>query len=258
MKSISHGIVSSRIRSAMKKTAPLSTPTSSRSRPSYSLRDLGAELCDPRLQRLLLDQDLADRVLHRLHVTAPSQPGASATPGTATTSSPRTTSGQPSRSALGTFASTNRSCTFFRRPASRSPGRRARTSSPVRSDAIVHGPHSTEPSSRSVPYSRTARTPAPRSADLVPSRLASSSASVRSSVRGSRGRSSASESSEARARGSSRSSSGRISFRIRPRFVPGFDESSRYGEPALVAVGARLLPPDAEQRPHDRRPRAAP
>ena len=41
MKSISHGIVSSRIRSAMKKTAPLSTPTRSTSRPSYS-REISA------------------------------------------------------------------------------------------------------------------------------------------------------------------------------------------------------------------------
>ena len=36
-----------------------------------------------------------------------------------------------SRSALGTFASTSRSCTFLRRPARRSPGRRARTSRSV-------------------------------------------------------------------------------------------------------------------------------
>src|SRR5438093_1144508 len=36
MKSISHGTVNTRIRSAMKNTAPLSTPTSRSSRPSYS------------------------------------------------------------------------------------------------------------------------------------------------------------------------------------------------------------------------------
>src|SRR5215469_1880922 len=36
MKSISHGTVIARIRSAMKNTAPLSTPTRSRSRPAYS------------------------------------------------------------------------------------------------------------------------------------------------------------------------------------------------------------------------------
>ena len=34
MKSISHGTVSERIRSAMKNTAPFSTPTSSNSRPA--------------------------------------------------------------------------------------------------------------------------------------------------------------------------------------------------------------------------------
>src|SRR3954451_58337 len=42
MKSTSHGIVSLRIRSAMKKTAPLRTPISSRTRPSKS-----AELSPP-------------------------------------------------------------------------------------------------------------------------------------------------------------------------------------------------------------------
>src|SRR2546421_3041758 len=43
MKSTSQGIVSLRIRSAMKKTAPLRTPISSRSRPAYS-----AEISSPR------------------------------------------------------------------------------------------------------------------------------------------------------------------------------------------------------------------
>ena len=102
-----------------------------------------------------------------------------------------------------------------------------------------------------MPYSRTARTPPPRSADFVPSRLASSSASVRSSVRGRRGRSSASASSE------------RACARVEPleqRQDLVADQPAlrvRVGrvlavrQPVLVAVGARLLAPDAEQRPHD-------
>src|SRR5262245_48763357 len=44
-------------------------------------------------------------------------------PGTATTSSPRTTSGHDSRAERGIFASTNTSWIFFDRPASRSPSR---------------------------------------------------------------------------------------------------------------------------------------
>src|SRR5437763_459271 len=49
-------------------------------------------------------------------------------PGTATTSSPRTTSGHASRSERGTFASTNTSWIFRLLPASRSPGLCRRTS----------------------------------------------------------------------------------------------------------------------------------
>src|SRR3990172_1624063 len=79
--------------------------------------DLGAELGDPRLERRLVDQDLFDRgaeLAHLAHptlssVTASSQPGAAAIPGTTTTSSPRTTRGYASRSERGTFASTKRS-----------------------------------------------------------------------------------------------------------------------------------------------------
>ncbi len=91
-----------------------------------------------------------------------------------------------SRSALGTFESTKRSCTFLRRPASLSPGRRVRTTRPSQSLSMCHGPKVTRPSRRSVSYSRTARTPWPRSAWLVPAREPSSSTSVRSSARGSR------------------------------------------------------------------------
>src|SRR5262245_7802447 len=74
-------------------------------------RDLGAQLADPRLERVLVDEDLPDRLLELgvAHALTASTPGASRMPGTATTSSPRTTSGQPSRSDRGTFASTNTS-----------------------------------------------------------------------------------------------------------------------------------------------------
>ena len=81
--------------------------------------------------RVLVDEDLADAALelsarHGSRVT----PSHSTIPGTATTSSPRTTSGHPSRSERGILASTNTSWIFFDRPASRSPGRHPRTLSP--------------------------------------------------------------------------------------------------------------------------------
>ena len=101
-------------------------------------------------------------------------------PGTATTSSPRTTSGHASRSERGTFASTNRSCTFTLLPASRSPARQPRTWRPGSSDSIVQAPQRTAPESATGPcsshtwsYSRTAWRPAPRSIRCDPSREAS-------------------------------------------------------------------------------------
>ena len=51
MKSISQGTVSSRIRSAMKKTAPLRTPDQQQVAPGVVGGDLGAQLGDARLQR---------------------------------------------------------------------------------------------------------------------------------------------------------------------------------------------------------------
>src|SRR5262249_56841866 len=71
--------------------------------------DLRAELGDPAAQRFLLDEDLRDaaRELGHGHSRVASTPGASTMPGTATTSSPRTTSGQLSRSVRGILASTN-------------------------------------------------------------------------------------------------------------------------------------------------------
>src|SRR4029078_5460151 len=98
--------------------------------------DLFAELGDPRPQGVGVDQDFADRPLElRMHHLRVTRTWASSTiPGTAQTSSSRTTTGQESRSSRGTFASTKTSWSFLRRPARRSPGRRARTSSPDASD----------------------------------------------------------------------------------------------------------------------------
>src|SRR5262249_56623597 len=109
--------------------------------------DLVAELADLRLERVLLDQDLADAALDLgpVHALTASIPGASTMPGTATTSSPRTTSGHPSRSERGIFASTNTSCTFFERPARRSPGRQPRTRSPGSDERIRQPPQRTSP-----------------------------------------------------------------------------------------------------------------
>src|SRR5581483_965823 len=95
-------------------------------------RDLLAEPGDPRAQGVGVDQDLADRLLQLRSHHAPGHPYAlptftwasSTIPGTATTSSSRTTTGHESRSERGTFASTNTSCSFLLRPARRSPGRR--------------------------------------------------------------------------------------------------------------------------------------
>ena len=182
----------------MKKTAPLRTPTRSRSRPCVVGRDLGAELADARLQRVLVDEDLAHPLLQlglrhasRIFPCAdgclPSQ-APRRCPGTATTSSPGDDE-RPRRraAALGTFASTKRSCTFFGAPRAGRPdgacGRRARG---VRSRCATartrHGP-------RGEPRRTRARRGRRRRDRLASSRRSTtrSSASVRSSARGSRG-----------------------------------------------------------------------
>src|SRR5207302_3767594 len=144
-------------------------------------RDLLPELGDASAQALLLDQHLVDGALERALGHASSRtartPGASTSPGTATTSSPRTTRGHASRSDRGILASTNTSWIFLRRPASRSPARHARTLRPASSDSIVHGPQRTGPSSSTGAsssqrrsYSRTASTPPPRSRRFEPTR----------------------------------------------------------------------------------------
>ena len=63
MKSTSQGTVRCRIRSAMKKTAPLSTPDQQQVAALVVGRDLGPELGHARGERLPVDQDLADRRL---------------------------------------------------------------------------------------------------------------------------------------------------------------------------------------------------
>ena len=107
MKSISHGIESSRIRSAMKNTAPLQHADEQQVAARVVGRDLGAELGDPRSgptprrsgsRRLRGRPRSPGLPLHGrlLAVTTPSQPGATAIPGTATTSPAQTTTGQVS------------------------------------------------------------------------------------------------------------------------------------------------------------------
>src|SRR5262245_11830482 len=130
------------------------------------LRDLLAELDDAAAQGVLVDQNRAAAGLE-LRLAHPAllalTPGASTIPGTASTSSPRTTSGHASRSERGTFASTKTSCSFLRLPASRSPGRQPRTCRPGRRDSITQSPQRTLPRSATGPrstqsrsYSRTA------------------------------------------------------------------------------------------------------
>ena len=133
---------------------------------------------------------------------------------------------------LGTFASTKRSCTFLRRPASRSPGRRVRTTSSGTSDLEPPGAEvAPGPRAARVSYSRTRADTRAEVGRLRPCAEESSSASVRSSALGRRGRSSASASRFRSAPGCRRRSSGRISSRIRPRFVSGLEESARKARP---------------------------
>src|SRR5205823_14699596 len=128
--------------------------------------DLLSELGDPGPQALLVDQHLGDGALEEALRHASSRtartPGDSTSPGTATTSSPRTTSGHVSRSERGILASTNTSWIFFDRPASRSPARQVRTLRPGSSDSMVHSPHRTgrasetgARSTQTLSYSRT-------------------------------------------------------------------------------------------------------
>ena len=250
----------------MKKTAPLSTPTSRRSRLAVVGGDLGAELENALRKRALVDEDFLDcRVqLTRLSssgpsvtTTASSYPGADATPGTSTTSSPLTTSGQASRSDRGILARTKRSCTL--RPAGQpvagspaaddEPGR-ARLEQP---SSPPDGPVSRvgERSSQTVEYSRIAVRPPPRStrfepsrdgaARLAPARPASGRAP---GPRGLQEVSIGCRVQAAEQAAGSRSGSGRAS-------CPGSTIRRPELEPLVAAVGLGLLTPDTEQRPDD-------
>ncbi len=164
----------------MKNTAPLRTPTRTRSLPGVVGGDLRPELGDPLLERLLVDEHPLDALLRcrplqhpssLVAITIPSQPGASAMPGTATTSSPldheRPVVARRARNLgvdeqiLHLPPATGE--TVARTPAS---ARRARVAPPRAATA----PTRTAPSSRNSSYSRTARRPPPRSARGLPSR----------------------------------------------------------------------------------------
>ena len=97
MKSISHGTVSSPHEVGHEEDRALEDADEEEVAARVVGGDLGAELADPRLDRLCLDQDLPDGLLQlclrhspeSFHArTASSQPGAARIPGTATTSSP--------------------------------------------------------------------------------------------------------------------------------------------------------------------------
>ena len=142
MKSTSQGTVRCRIRSAMKKTAPLRTPTRSRSRPCVDggdllaeLRDAGAGACPrrsgPRRRRARARSASSSRLLD-------STPGSLHDPGHADNLVCRDDE-RPRRRARGAGSSRRRTrpAPSCRRPRGGRPGRQVRTSSPGRSEAIV-------------------------------------------------------------------------------------------------------------------------
>ena len=241
----------------MKKTAPLRTPTAAgrgpRSRSEISRRAratrAGAPPRRPGPRRRRARARPGSRALAFT-------PGASTRPGTATTSSPRTTSGHASRSERGTFASTNTSCTFLRRPASLiarapashvKPGELGLDRPRAPADLAVEArPGPARARARS--YSRTAWTPPPRSTRFEPAGEASSSASAGGSGRAPR----AARSRFSSAAGWSRRRSGRISSRIRPRFVSGFERvvAERRG-PRRAQYAAVSSRQSGEQRADD-------
>ena len=180
-------------------------------------------------------------------------------PGTATTSSPRTTSGQPSRSERGTFASTNTSWIFFRaagEPVARAPpsylkpwqlrldppfaplDRAARSWARARARAgRAPGP----PAGRR----RGRRASSPRASPAAGRARAASSAARRARAGRSRARA-----------GCSCSSSGSISWRISPRSVPGFVESVRHSSPRSrqnASVSSRQTQSSGRTTPSSRR-----
>ena len=188
-------------------------------------------------------------------------------PGTATTSSPRTTSGQASRSERGTLASTKTSCTFFgarragRLRASRAHGGRAPRL------VIVQGPQRTgRRARRDLARARRGRTHArpelrpPRSTRFDPSREASSC--DRASLDASRQSAArlAAASTFCSAAGCSRRRSGTISSRMQPARRVRIGRVLAEREPLGAAVRLSLVAPETEQRADDavRAPRLDP
>ena len=156
----------------------------------------------------------------------------------------------------GTLASTKRSCTFFRRPARRSPGGAYARRGPARRSRGARGRSARSPraAARRTRGRRGCRRRGP--ADFVPAVEARSSTSVRSSARGSRGAPSASARRFRSAPGCRRRRSGRISSRTRPRFVPAFDESTRNASPwsrQYASVSSRQTVSSGRTTPSSRR-----
>ena len=257
MKSTSQGTVRCRIRSAMKKTAPLRTPISSRSRPCVVGGDLVAELGDPRgsVSASIRISPTAALELGLAHSTPLRvTPGASTIPGTATTSSPA--HDERPGLALGPRDLRVDEHVLELLPAARRAGRPGASSAPrglrarTRSSRGPSGRGRERDrvcSSETRSYSRTALRPlaeVERASCRRSSRAASSSSfGGRVPRRGGAG--------SARRAGWSRRRSGRSSSRIRPRSVSGFEESLRNVEAFGAAVGLGLLAPEREQRADD-------
>ena len=260
MKSTSQGTVRWRIRSAMKKTAPLRTPTSSRSRAARSRRRSPrrarrrARAASPRRpaprRRRARAQPCSSRSRART-------PGVSTRPGTATTSSPRTTSGHASRSRPGHLGVDEHVLQLLAppgEPIARPPGRTSRPGSVATRSSTA--PQRTGPCSRlSSSYSRTARIPPPRSACLRA--VARSRAARGACARASRGRRAARRPRErehvlARPRDASSAQqrqdlvADQAPLRVRVRAVARGTAS-----PSRGAVGLGLLAPEREQRADD-------
>ena len=145
MKSISHGTVSCAHQVGHEEDGALEHADEQEVAPVVVGRDLRAERGHPCAHVVLVDEDLPDArsTSSLMHPSAPARrPRIRAPRRFRARRRPRHRARRPATRrarALGTFASTSRSCTFLRRPARRSPGRRARTSRPSSSDESVHG-----------------------------------------------------------------------------------------------------------------------
>ena len=254
----------------MKKTAPLSTPIRSRSRPRVVGRDLLAELGDAALQRRSSSirtsptpRSSSVCVTLRSLCTLGAHVRRSTMPGTATTSSPRTTSGHASRSERGTFASTNTSCTFFLRPASRSPGSpaaylkawHARRDRPRAPAHLARRARPAPRSSQTRSYSRTRLHAAAEVERASSPRARRAARRARAASCGARPRGGARFASRAGVELLAGAAGSRS--RIRPRFVSRFDESTRNVEALGAAVRLGLVAPARRAAGGRRRPRGA-